>query len=234
MTDQTPVATNEASPAQAVVVAPPQAPKPPIIASDEVLAIVPRDLEEAYRYAQMVFKSGTAPDSYDNDPQKIIIGILASMELGVPPMTGLRNIAIINKRPAIWGDLAIALCQAKGVIKSYECTFTGTEGEDDYQANVVIWRRGQDVPYEGHFSIKDAKRAGLWMNSRKDPWVKYPYRMLTNRARAFALRDGFADCLAGLAIAEEAQDLPAEPKIMDADVLADAPALEAPKADTAA
>lgn len=197
------------------------APKPPIIASEDILAIVPRDLDEAWRYAEMVFKSGTAPDSYDNDPKKIIIGVLASMELGVPPMTGLRGIAIINKRPAVWGDLAVALCQSKGVIESFESNFTGEEGKDDYTAHVSIRRRRQEFPYEGHFSIADAKRAGLWMNSSKQPWVKYPYRMLFNRARAFALRDGFADCLAGLAIAEEAQDLPEPPKPVDASFLDD-------------
>lgn len=212
-------------PSTAVTVAPP-APKPPIVASEDVLAIIPRDLDEAWRYAEMVYRSGTAPDSYDNDPKKIIIGVLAAMELGVPPMTGLRGIAIINKRPAVWGDLAVALCQAKGVIKSFESNYTGEEDSDEYTSHVVIWRKGQDAPYVGKFSVKDAKRAGLWMNSRKDPWVKYPHRMLFNRARAFALRDGFADCLAGLAIAEEAQDLPSEPKTIDSNVLDDAPAIE--------
>ena len=200
---------------------PPRAPKPPIIASEEVLAIVPKDLDEAWRYAEMVWKSGTAPDSYDNDPQKIIIGVLASMELGVPPMTGLRGIAIINKRPAVWGDLAIALCQAKGVIESFESDYTGTKGEDDYTCRVTIRRRRQEAPYVGEFSVGDAKRAGLWMNARKDPWVKYPYRMLFNRARAFALRDGFADCLAGLAIVEEAQDMPAAPAPVDTSFIDD-------------
>lgn len=202
----------------------PKVPRPPILATDEVLPIIPRDLDEAWRYADMVWKSGTAPDSYDNDPQKIIIGVLASMELGVPPMTGLRGIAIINKRPAVWGDLAIALCQAKGVIESFDSNFTGAEGQDDYTCHVSIRRRRQENPYEGKFSIADAKRAGLWMNARKDPWVKYPYRMLFNRARAFALRDGFADCLAGLAIAEEAQDLPAPTETVKTEFLDDAPA----------
>lgn len=209
------------NPAQTLPAAPVAVPKPPMIASDEVLAIIPRDLDEAWRYAEMVFKSGTAPDSYDNDPKKIIIGVLASMELGVPPMTGLRGIAIINKRPAVWGDLAIALCQSKGVIESFDSNFTGAEGQDDYTCHVAIRRRRQETPYEGTFSIADAKRAGLWMNARKDPWVKYPYRMLFNRARAFALRDGFADCLAGLAIAEEVQDMPTAPQPVDKTFLDD-------------
>lgn len=224
MTEQkseNPVAQQQATVAQATgaqlsVV---EKPKPPVTAEDGEMAIRPKDLEQAWRYAEMVWPSGTAPESYDSDPKKIIIGVLASLELGVAPMTGLRNIAIINKRPAIWGDLAIALCQK--VIKSFEHTYTGNEGEDDYTCHVTIWRKGQDAPYTGSFSVKDAKRAGLWMNPRKQPWVMYPNRMLFNRARAFALRDGFADCLAGLAIAEEVQDLPTEPKILESGVLDD-------------
>ena len=49
--------------------------------------------------------------------------------------------------------------------------------------------------------------------------------MLMARARAYALRDGFADCLMGLAIREEIEDLPAEaPGKTDTSFLDDAPA----------
>ncbi|MGH6729111.1 MAG: hypothetical protein ACREBK_03065, partial [Sphingomicrobium sp.] len=61
-------------------------------------------------------------------------------------------------------------------------------------------------PYIGRFTVRDAERAGLWMNAKRKPWVHYPKRMLFNRARAFALRDGFADALAGLSITEEVLD----------------------------
>jgi hypothetical protein len=44
------------------------------------------------------------------------------------------------------------------------------------------------------------------MNVKKQPWILYPDRMLFNRARAFPLRDGFADALMGLSIAEEVMD----------------------------
>jgi hypothetical protein len=44
------------------------------------------------------------------------------------------------------------------------------------------------------------------MNQYKKPWLMFPKRMLFNRARAFALRDGFADGLQGLSIAEEVLD----------------------------
>lgn len=205
----------QAEPETSKAVATVQPPKAPIKADDgDVLAIIPRDLDQAWRYAEMICKADLAPASYEDDahkpdPKKVVIGILTALELGVPPMQGLRGIAIINGRPSVWGDLAMALIQSKGVVKKAEQSYSGESGTDSYQANYVIWRKGQESPYEGHFSIADAKRAGLWAHPKKRPWIEYPMRMLMMRARAFAIRDGFADCLCGLAIAEEVQDMPA-------------------------
>jgi hypothetical protein len=206
-----------------VVITAPHAPsaKVPLVADGEVLAIVPKDLDQAWRYAEMVCKAGLAPSSYDEDPRKVVIGVLTSLELGVPPMQGLKGIAIINGRPTVWGDLAMALIQSKGVVQNTEQNFTGEPDSDEYTAHYLIWRRGQENPYEGHFSVKDAKRAGLWGNARKRPWIEYPTRMLLMRARAFALRDGFSDCLCGLAITEEVRDMPEPPKQAPKDFLDD-------------
>lgn len=188
----------------AVVVAAP-AKLTPMIAGGDVTAIIPRDHVEASRFARAIWDAGLAPSSYKDDKQ-VTVGIMAGLELGVPPIQALSGIAIINGRPAVWGDLAVALAQ-KGGMANHEDFFEGEEGADNYTAIYRAWRKGQEKPYEGRFSIADAKRAKLWGNASKQPWILYPYRMLKNRARAFALRDGFADCLKGLAIAEEARDM---------------------------
>lgn len=197
-----------------------------------VAPIVPRDVEEAFRIAKAVINAGLAPASYekdgpsrDPDVQKVLIGILKGAEVGLPPITALSTIAIINRRPCIWGDGAVALVQESGQVAKVEQRFEGADGEDDWTAIYRIWRRGQDEPYEGRFSVKDAKRAHLWMNPKKQPWIQYPQRMLMARARAYALRDGFADCLMGLSIAEEVQDIPAPPQEVDKSFLDDEPAV---------
>src|SRR5207237_9506330 len=88
-----------------------------------------------------------------------------------------------------------------------------------------IWRKGQEIPYEGRFSVQHAMRAHLWGNAKRRVWIEYPKRMLMARARAYALRDGFADCLMGLSIREEIEDVPAEPPTRtDTSFLNDAPA----------
>lgn len=189
-------------------------------AGGAIQALVPSDMKELKYMAGLVISGGIAPASYDNDPKKIALGMMKAMEVGLPPITGLSWIAIINNRPVIWGDGAIALVQSKGLITKMEVVEVGATPEeaaethgfsDDYGYEVRIWRKDQDSPYLGRFTVGDAKRAKLWMNTKKQPWMLYPRRMLRNRAAAFAIRDGFADALSGLHIREEIEDLPAPP-----------------------
>lgn len=216
-----------------------------LVAGSAVVAIVPRTIEEVARVAKAVIVAGLAPDSYkQGSPEevisKVMVGIMKGAEVGFPPITALSTIAIINGRPTIWGDGAVALAQAASLVEKVEQIYEGGVGEasdpspndfrDDYTAIYRIWRKEQANPYEGRFSVRDAKRAHLWANPRRDPWVKYPKRMLMARARAFALRDGFADALSGLSIREEVEDLPAEAtRKTDTSFLDDAPRLAPPE-----
>lgn len=193
-----------------------------ITAHDNVQAIMPRDIDEAFRFAKAKALSGVIPDVYRDgkggppNEALIMMGCLKAMELGVPPQTGLDGLLPINGRWAVWGDLAQALVHRTGQIAKFQKKEIGAENfdpgaaaglwPDAYGYRVMIWRRGQEDPYVGEFTVRDAKRAGLWMAPNRQPWVKYPQRMLFNRARAFALRDGFADGLSGLSIAEEVVD----------------------------
>ena len=215
----------------------------------QIQALLPRSIDEAYRLAQAIVQSGLAPDSYKRnrddrtaDVQMVHIGIMKSMEVGIPPITGLGVIAIINNKPCIWGDGAVALIQSKGVLQNMTATEIGTVPgesdetgkfsethtfENDYGIEVKMWRKGQTEPYIGRFTVADAKRAKLWMNPKRQPWMLYPRRQLKWRAFGWAARDGFADCLSGLQIREEVEDLPVAPKKVDSSFLDDAPTPDA-------
>lgn len=201
--------------------------------------IVPTTIEEAYRMAKAIVHGRLAPTSYDDDPQKVMLGLMAAMEAGLAPMYGLRNIAIINGRPSIWGDAAMALIQNGGNLANQTTEWDGPEDfdpnstqiakwPDSYGVTVKLWRKGQADPYIGTFTVGDAKRAKLWMNPRKVPWIEHPRRMLMIRARAFPQRDGFADALAGLSIREEVEDHAPVDKVVDAGFLSAEPQVEAP------
>jgi hypothetical protein len=188
-------------------------PKPRLETGHHIAPIVPRDLEEAFRYAQVICKAGLAPDSYNGpgkipDPQKVVVGIMKGLEVGIAPINALSVIAIINGRPCIWGDGAMALIQKAGQLINTETIWEGNLEDETLKCTFKAWRKGQPNPFVGEFSIEDAKRANLWNNPRRPVWHQYPKRMLFSRARAFPLRDGFADALMGLGIREEAEDLP--------------------------
>lgn len=76
-------------------------------------------------------------------------------------------------------------------------------------------KRFGDAPVLRTFSVADAKRAKLW-NKDQTPWITYPQRMLQMRARSWALRDTFADILKGIAVREEAEDIPEEQNVTPA------------------
>lgn len=198
--------------------------------------IAPTTVEEAMRMANAVIRGGLAPSSYNNDPGKIMLGIMAALEAGLPPLYGLRQIAIINGRPVIWGDAAMALVQSKNLIASVIEEQIGTTPDtddlanwpDDYGYRVTLGRRGQEGQYVGEFTVGMAKRAQLWLNAKKVPWMQHPQRMLKIRARTFPLRDGFADALGGIAIREEIEDsFEAEDRHVIVD-MSDKPKVEAP------
>lgn len=193
-----------------------------LVAGNPVAPIIPRTIDEVSRIAKAVIVAGLAPDSYKGSPDetisKVIVGIMKGAEVGLPPLTALANIAIINGRPCLYGDGAVALIQASGKVEKWKERWEGDEGKDEYTAICELWRRGQTEPYIGHFSLGDAKRAKLLT---KGPWVMYLQRMLMWRARTYAMRTGFADCLAGLSIAEEVRDMPEAPKPVDTAFLED-------------
>jgi hypothetical protein len=118
-------------------------------------------------------------------------------------------------RPALWGDAVIALVRGSGLLDSIHEEITADV------ATCTVKRRGEP-PASRSFSVEDAKRAGLY--GKQGPWQQYPKRMLQMRARAWALRDVFPDVLRGVHVAEEAQDMPNERPMGQAEVIPAEPA----------
>lgn len=158
-------------------------------------------MEDAYRFATAILKSGFAPKGYDS-PESVLIAIQMGSEVGLAPMQALQSIAVINGRPSIWGDAGMALVRRSGLLESDSDSI---EGEGDARVVTVTVRRKNGPEVVRKFGVKDAKQAGLW--GKAGPWSQYPDRMLFNRARAFALRDAFGDVLKGLHVGEESRDL---------------------------
>jgi len=188
-------------------------------------SLAPHSLEEAMRFADMLSKSNLVPKDYQGNPANCVIAMQWGMEIGLQPLQAMQSIAVINGRPAIWGDAMLALVRGSGLLEYI------SEYPTDAGCTVKIKRRNEPET-ERSFTIEDAKKAGLY--GKQGPWLQHPKRMMQLRARAFALRDVFTDVLRGVHIAEEAQDLPPEVKNMGkADEVQAAPAKPASRADRA-
>lgn len=175
---------------------------PALIAGGHVRAIVPNDFDSAWRIANAVVKAGMAPSGLQS-PEKAMVAIMHGLEVGLTPMAALQSIAVINGKPTIYGDGALGLVRGSGLLEWIEEVEERRNG-DGMTAICRVKRKGEPKPIERTFSEGDAKQAGL--SGKEGPWRGYPKRMRLMRARAFALRDGFADVLKGLAIREEVED----------------------------
>lgn len=181
------------------------------VSPSKINAIIPANRDEISNFSADLMAAGMVPGSYNKGTPKEIhaklcMCITKGLEIGMPPMMALQSIYIINNIPAIYGDGAIALVQRSGKIEWMRETIEGKHSTDDWAAVCEIKRVDQDVAYRRSFSFGQAKRAKL--ATKPGPWMAYPERMLQMRARALALRDGFADVLCGLGIAEEVADIP--------------------------
>jgi hypothetical protein len=166
-------------------------------------------LEDAFRFANAIVASGFAPRGMEK-PEAVLVAIQLGAELGLTPMAALQNTAVINGRPAIYGDAALALVRASGLLESFSEEEVGEAGKDSFGIKVTATRRDGSKGSET-FTVGDAKAAKLW--GKSGPWTDYPRRMLKFRARGFVLRDVFGDVLKGLRTAEEVRDYPEERNI---------------------
>lgn len=168
----------------------------------KIHGLVPQSFDQMRILSVYISKSGLAPKGMER-PETIFTAMQMGMEIGLMPMQAIQNIAVINGRPAIWGDAMLAVVRGSGELVSIEEKLTG-QG-DSMLASCTVVRKGDIIPVTREFSVQDAKDAGLW--GKSGPWQQYKKRMLQMRARSWALRDVFPDILRGMFSREEILDL---------------------------
>jgi len=171
------------------------------LTTKQSFSLTPSSLTEAMAFADILAKSTIVPKEFLGNPGNILVAIQWGLELGLQPLQAMQNIAVINGRPALWGDAVIALVRGSPL-----CEYVYEE-DDGHTATCRVKRRGENEQVR-IYTMDDAKTAGLV--GKAGPWTQHPKRMRQMRARAFALRDVFPDVLRGMPVAEELQDMPKE------------------------
>ena len=166
----------------------------------QTFSLVPKDLGEAMKLADLIANSDLAPKDYKGKPGNVLIAVQLGQEIGLSPMSAIQSIAVINGKPSLYGDVGKALLLSKGFI--IEESDIKTIKEQGF-ATCKITRLGHPVCVRT-FGIDNAKTAKLW--GKEGPWTTNPERQMAWRAFWFAARDIAADVLKGLMGAEEVAD----------------------------
>jgi hypothetical protein len=165
-------------------------------------ALALQNIGNAFSLAELVVKAGFAPKG--SSVESSVVAMIHGAKLGLDPLAAVQGIAVVNGRPTLWGDQLAAAVKGSSVFGGERVEYLGSG--DDAGCRVTVWRKGEeDNPTTEVFTVRDAKRAGLW--GKSGPWTQYPRQMLFNRARAFAYRHAFPDALMGMRFREEEEDV---------------------------
>lgn len=171
--------------------------------STNIVTYEPTNFVELEVFCKRIVQTNMVPQAYRGKPDEAAATIMFGKEIGLPPMTSLQFIANINGRPGVYGDALPGIAMNKGLIRAMREWTEGNPYDDNYTAWCEVTRPDGSKATQ-HFSVADAKKAGLW--NKQGPWQNYPRRMLQWRARGWAIRDGAPNLLFGMT-AEELQDI---------------------------
>ncbi|WP_169194971.1 recombinase RecT [Devosia sp. MC1541] len=169
-----------------------------------VNVILPETIDDIWRIAKMAAVGKMAPKSLvegkaqDEAIAACAIAIMAGAELGLTPLMALRSYAVVNGRPALWGDGLKAVVRQSG-----RCEFIRAGG-DLTKGWCEAKRSDTGEEMRREFTWEQAQRAGL--ATKTGPWQQHPDMMMERRATARCLNDLFADVLGGIVSQDEAHD----------------------------
>jgi hypothetical protein len=177
-----------------------------LVRAEEPLARVgtlpsPREWEASMAIAKTIARTSFVPASLRGKPESVVAAILVGRELGIGPMEALKQVHIIDGRPALAAELMLALMR-RGGVKIVE-----TE-ETPERASITAERGDTGERMTVTWTVADAEAAGI---TRKDNWRKYPADMLWARCVGRLARRLAPDLVAGYSYsAEEVRDFDAD------------------------
>ena len=147
-------------------------------------------------FAEQVCRTSFVPKAYRNDPAATCAAILTGRELGLPPMTALRHVQLVEGSASLSAEYKRARVLAAG--HRLDITERTTEA-----CTVTGHRKGHE-PVTVRYTMKDARTAGLVKD--RGAWMTRPRRMLFARACTEVCDALFTDLTNGLPTAELLED----------------------------
>jgi 5'-3' exonuclease len=161
------------------------------------LQLDPRSMKDARLLASDLHASRMF--SAYGTPQAVLSSVILGRELGLPAMSAMRGIHIIEGKHSLSASLMIALVLKSGLAEYFEPVEF-----DEKHAVYETKRKGARAPVKMVHTIEMAQQAGLVKSG--SGWMKNPVDMLCARASSRLARMVYPDILAGLYTPEEMRD----------------------------
>ena len=146
------------------------------------------DLGAKVTYAKHLAQAGLLPKAYQGQPGNVLLAVEMGESLGIPTMTAISSIHIVEGKPTASAGLMSALVRRAG----HRLRVTG----DDTRAVAEIVRADDpDFTFRSEWTMERAKAAGL---TGKGVWKSYPAAMLKARAISEVARDACQEALSGV------------------------------------
>lgn len=154
-------------------------------------------LAEMERAARMLAQArGIVPRAYADNPAAIAAVIMTGFELGIAPMTAMRELHLIEGKVSLSATLMLTLARRAGIKHRWVKT-------DATVATIGVTVPGQPEQTLS-FTIEEARAAGL---ANKDNWKKHTAAMLRARATSAAIRAFCPEAIGGSVYESESGEL---------------------------
>jgi hypothetical protein len=154
----------------------------------DIAKVEPTALDSKVTYAKHLAQAGLLPKAYQGQPANLLLAMEYADALGIPTMTAISGVHIVDGKPTASAGLMSALVRRAG----HKLRVTG----DDTQATAEIIRADDpDFTFRSTWTMERAKAAGL---TGKGVWKQYPAAMLKARAISEVARDACQEALSGV------------------------------------
>ena len=159
---------------------------------------------EVAKLAQHIAGTEFVPKGLRGNAPAVCAAILYGREVGLPPMTSLRDIYVTNGRPAMYAEAMRGLVLAAG----HDIEVTESTGAVCTMRSRRKGRTEWTAPVSWNLDM--ARAAGLLPAKPDSAWNHYPRQMLVARCTAELCRRDFPDVIHGMTTVEEVDDRPRE------------------------
>jgi hypothetical protein len=173
--------------------------------------------DQAFKAAAIFAKSSLVPSAFRGKIEDCFIVCQMAFRVGIDPMMALQNMYLIDGRPAMSAQLAIALANRSGRLDrpiTYEMSGQGAELRCVATSAVA----GTEI----------RAMAGMELKRNSPAWAQQPDQMLRYRAALKLIRSTIPDAIFGLHSVEEWEDAGDDVQVRKPHVAAIAQAVAAP------